>query len=91
MTDIEKGGYTAFPYVKTRIPPIKNGAAFWYNLNPLGVGDSYTKHAACPVILGEKWVGNKWISEPDQMFIRKCPIGVKFKEEDTDSYYKDFF
>ncbi len=28
---------------------------FWYNLRRSGAGDSSTRHAACPVIVGSKW------------------------------------
>ena len=28
---------------------------FWYNLRKSGAGDSSTRHAACPVIVGSKW------------------------------------
>lgn len=30
-------------------------AVFWYNLRRSGAGDSSTRHAACPVIVGSKW------------------------------------
>ena len=28
---------------------------FWYNLFPSGEGDYSTRHAACPVLVGNKW------------------------------------
>lgn len=28
---------------------------FWYNLKLSGEGDYRTRHAACPVLLGNKW------------------------------------
>lgn len=90
MDEVKTGGYTAFPYLKLRIPVVKHGAAFWYNLNRSGVGESRTCHAGCPVIIGEKWVANKWISFADQMFKRPC-LPEKFIEEDMESYYKAFF
>lgn len=30
-------------------------AVFWYNLFPSGEGDYSTRHAACPVLVGNKW------------------------------------
>lgn len=30
-------------------------AVFWYNLFPSGEGDYSTRHAACPVLMGNKW------------------------------------
>lgn len=29
---------------------------------------------ACPVIVGSKWVSNKWIHERGQEFIRPCAL-----------------
>lgn len=89
MDEVQKGGYTAFPYLKLRIPAVKNAAVFWYNLLPSGEGDSRTRHAACPVILGEKWVVNKWITILDQTFTRPCQ--GPFVKEDAHEYLKEFF
>ena len=44
----------------------------WYNLKPNGDGDDNTRHAGCPVLLGSKWVANKWIHERGQEFRRPC-------------------
>lgn len=30
-------------------------AVFWYNLFASGEGDYSTRHAACPVLVGNKW------------------------------------
>lgn len=30
-------------------------AVFWYNLFKNGEGDYRTRHAACPVLVGNKW------------------------------------
>ena len=30
-------------------------AVFWYNLFSSGEGDYRTRHAACPVLVGNKW------------------------------------
>lgn len=90
LNEIEKGGHTAFLYLKLRIPAVKHGAAFWYNLRRSGVGEAFTRHAACPVLIGEKWVANKWITFEDQIFKKPCLPG-KFIDEDIHSHYKDFF
>ncbi len=34
---------------------VQGTAVFWYNLFPSGEGDYSTRHAACPVLLGNKW------------------------------------
>ncbi len=74
LTQVEAGGGTVFPHLNIRIPPIKNGAAFWFNIKPSGELDKRTEHAGCPVLLGEKWVANKWIHEYNQMFRRPCGL-----------------
>ena len=63
-----EGGGTVFPELHIAIPPTKNAAAFWYNMNRAGIYDTRTKHAGCPVLLGEKWVANKWIRDLGQTF-----------------------
>ena len=34
---------------------LQGDAVFWYNLMHDGSGDYLTRHAACPVLIGEKW------------------------------------
>lgn len=34
---------------------LQGTAVFWYNLFPNGEGDYSTRHAACPVLMGNKW------------------------------------
>ncbi len=55
MSDVEAGGATVFPQLNLSLWPKKGAAAFWYNLFEDGVGDTSTRHAACPVLLGTKW------------------------------------
>lgn len=79
LTDVGHGGSTVFLVPKIAVRPIKGSAVFWYNLYPSGVGDMRTRHAACPVLTGVKWVANKWIHERSQEFRRSC--GVQKKSE----------
>ncbi|CAL8141299.1 unnamed protein product [Orchesella dallaii] len=74
MSDVEKGGATVFPKLNLSLWPEKGSAAFWYNLKKNGLGDSRTQHAACPVLLGTKFVSNKWIHERGQEFRRRCGL-----------------
>uniref|UniRef100_A0AC34GPH6 Procollagen-proline 4-dioxygenase n=1 Tax=Panagrolaimus sp. ES5 TaxID=591445 RepID=A0AC34GPH6_9BILA len=74
MTQPEMGGGTVFTELKTTVMPSKNDALFWYNLYRSGEGDMRTRHAACPVLLGVKWVSNKWIHEAGQEFRRPCGL-----------------
>lgn len=80
MTIPELGGFTVFTELKTAAVPSLHDALFWYNLLPSGEGDLRTRHAACPVLLGEKWVSNKWIHEKGQEFLRPCALKPSFQE-----------
>ena len=52
---MEEGGATAFIGAGIAATPVKGSAVLWYNLKRSTEIDGYSLHAACPVILGEKW------------------------------------
>lgn len=64
----------------------QHSALFWYNLLRSGDGDMRTRHAACPVLIGSKWVANKWIHERGQEFRRACARERHYQER----YVGDF-
>lgn len=72
MSDVPAGGATVFPQLRLTLWPKKGSAAFWFNLHRSGEGDMLTRHAACPVLAGSKWVSNKWFHERGQEFLRPC-------------------
>nr|XP_009860947.3 prolyl 4-hydroxylase subunit alpha-1-like [Ciona intestinalis] len=74
LNDVKEGGRTAFIEPKIVAKPIKGSAVFWYNLYPSGLGDPRTRHASCPVVIGNKWASNVWVHEVQQEFKRKCGL-----------------
>ncbi|CAL8087983.1 unnamed protein product [Calicophoron daubneyi] len=82
MTEPKLGGSTAFNRLGAVVPPLRGSAGFWYNLMPSGEGDLRTRHVACPVLFGSKWVLNVWFHERGQEFIRPCELEQGPIEED---------
>ncbi|XP_012695400.1 prolyl 4-hydroxylase subunit alpha-3 [Clupea harengus] len=72
LSAVEAGGSTAFIYANFSVPVVQNAALFWWNLHRNGQGNRDTLHAGCPVLVGDKWVANKWIHEHGQEFQRRC-------------------
>ncbi|CAL8362291.1 unnamed protein product [Merluccius merluccius] len=77
LSSVEAGGSTAFIYANFSVPVVENAALFWWNLHRNGGGDENTLHAGCPVLVGDKWVANKWIHEHGQEFQRRCGLNLE--------------
>ena len=67
LSDVKYGGRTVFPPLGISSEPEKGSALFWINLDTAGNRDRLTYHGGCPVLLGSKWITNKWALYYDQM------------------------
>ncbi|RVE65069.1 hypothetical protein OJAV_G00131780 [Oryzias javanicus] len=74
LSSVEAGGSTAFIYANFSVSVLKKAAIFWWNLHRNGRGDADTLHAGCPVLIGDKWVANKWVHEYGQEFHHRCSL-----------------
>lgn len=72
LTAVELGGATAFTKTNAVVKPVARSLVFWYNLLRSGDGDIRSRHGACPVLVGSKWVMNKWVRAAGQEFTRPC-------------------
>ena len=70
------GGATVWPLSGISVFPIQGSAVVWYNLSRDGELDQLTHHRACSVILGNKWIANKWIAFVEQWQESKYKCGL---------------
>ncbi|XP_035824621.1 prolyl 4-hydroxylase subunit alpha-2 [Aplysia californica] len=86
LSDVDKGGATVFPFADRAVSPVKNMALFWYSLEPSGKLDKATDHSGCPVMVGHKWVANKWMWTYGNTFTRRCGLTKDATQLDIDRY-----
>ncbi|XP_012944443.1 prolyl 4-hydroxylase subunit alpha-3 [Aplysia californica] len=74
LSDVQRGGSTVFTRAGVSVAPVKNMALLWYNFTPALKRDDLTEHAGCPVLIGQKWIANKWIWTYGNTFRRRCGL-----------------
>ena len=55
LDEPKAGGATVWPFLGVNVFPEKGSSIWWFNTKSDSVPDLETKHAACPVLLGQKW------------------------------------
>uniref|UniRef100_H2MJ53 procollagen-proline 4-dioxygenase n=1 Tax=Oryzias latipes TaxID=8090 RepID=H2MJ53_ORYLA len=76
MSDVQAGGNTVFTDIGAVVWPKKGTAVFWYNLHRSGEGDYRTRHAACPVLVGNKWGESTFLHKGKQ---KRRPSGGSYR------------
>lgn len=72
LNDVTDGGETVFPEFGIRSQPKKGNVLMFFNLFRNGTGNTLTKHGSCPIIYGEKWIANQWVTRNGQEFTYPC-------------------
>ena len=73
LSDVLAGGNTVFPLVGAYVRHRKGSVVVWWNMDKAGGYDWRLRHGGCPVMIGSKWITNKWIRANSLMFKRPCP------------------
>ena len=66
LTDVARGGETAFPRHDVQVAPKQGRALVFRNLNEDGSPDLDSLHASLPVVDGEKWIATLWFRSKPQ-------------------------
>ncbi|CAG5133605.1 unnamed protein product, partial [Candidula unifasciata] len=63
-------------------------AVFWYNVKLSGELDHKTLDGGCPVVVGNKWVFNKWVWKYGNTFTRRCGLTPDATQLDIEPYMR---
>merc|ERR1712130_193095 len=74
LTDTAAGGATTFflGSKPVKLWPTRRAAGFWFSMSTNGWRDGAVGHGACPVLVGSKWIVNKWIHSFNQWTRHPC-------------------
>ena len=71
---ITLGETTVWPFAGVSVFPELGDGIVWYNLFRNADPDIQSLHSACAVLLGGKWIGNKWVGYNPQWKTAKCGL-----------------
>ena len=89
LSDVQAGGGTAFPAIGVKSEAENGAALLWVNLKTAGQKDRLTLHGGCPVLVGSKWITNKWIRFNDQFAKFRCTLDLH-EQIDFYGHYKTY-
>jgi len=91
LSDVPAGGETGFDFPNSEmvIEPSRGSAAFWMNLKASGGRERTASHGGCPVLVGSKWILNKWIFMFDQWKEYPCHLNKSDPTDPFNRYYKN--
>lgn len=91
LSDVQAGGSTVFPVIGVKTEAIKGSAMFWLNLDHTNMKNNpLTYHGGCPVLVGSKWIFNKWIRANDQAMSQQCDLKYNNKPTETKNMFAGF-
>ena len=71
-SEVMQGGRTVFSGAQVGVRGRVGAALVWWNIRSDGTLDSRNHHMGCPVVRGNKWIANKWVKWPSQMWRYPC-------------------
>ena len=79
LSNVYFGGGTVFPLINVGNQASSGSALFWKNMYSDGKTDYLSVHGGCPVLVGSKWITNKWIQYYDNFRNSPCELSDKMR------------
>ena len=89
LNDVEAGGGTGFmvPGYEMLFEPRRGSLAFWYGLYANSEMLAPSSHGGCPVLMGQKWILNKWLYSFEQWDKFPCQMSPYKRVSTPFQYY----
>jgi hypothetical protein len=75
-------------YFKRTSEHFRGSAALWMDLKSSGTREVLSTHGGCPVLMGSKWILNKWIYFFDQWKTYPCSVQKHKDVPPFSGYYR---